>query len=66
MYSEVYVGRGSRLPVLKEPISDTRELPQFDSSVTNTTEMCVIILESIIHIYIPIGDRHSARLHAVS
>lgn len=48
IYSEVYVGRGSRTSVLMEPIRDTRELPRFYSTVTETIEMCVAVLEIII------------------
>ncbi|KAG6359161.1 hypothetical protein INS49_012681 [Diaporthe citri] len=36
---EVYVGKGSRLPVLMEPIIDTRSVPLFHSSVTDTMEI---------------------------
>lgn len=52
------MGEGSHTSWLMEPIPG---VPVFYSSVTNTFEVCVAIIESVIHIYIPIGDRDSAR-----
>lgn len=53
IYSEVYVGIGSRTAVRVVTYSSiTYRLPQFHSSVTDTLELCVAILKNVIHRHI--------------
>lgn len=54
IYSEVYVGLGSRTAVPIPPVT-IYLLPHFRSSVTDTIEMCVAIFNIFIRRHVLIG-----------